>query len=237
MPVADVMILVVLGAVAVAAVVVSQKPRNAVFLPDGGVRWGSFEHHERDDGFRWKDGSRGGFVDEKGKRLHVEGGFFGWGRVDRPLGDFYRVAVTTREESNHHDHYRRRNDLDFVVDLVTGPSSSPLSTSSWGGPRRYWYTLAVVDRHANEFALFTLEERPNEDTAQKPIGRVRARLEIALGVPDRMGIGSPLKHAPKAAADVSSVHTGRMMCPNCHQGQPLSVKTCPKCHVALFKDD
>jgi hypothetical protein len=27
------------------------------------------------------------------------------------------------------------------------------------------------------------------------------------------------------------------MCPNCHQGFPLYVKACPKCHVALFKDD
>jgi hypothetical protein len=207
--------------------ILNARPRTLVAVPGNGISWGSFTLHEERNGLRWNDGWRSGSIDERARTIRLPGSW-----SERPLGEFYRVAVTTRELGGD-DYDRTRSDAGVLIDLVAGVAGQPVRRPAHG--RVYRYTFAVVDRHAREHVLFELEERPQEDGAQQVIGRIRERVERALGVPDRLGIGLPLHHPPKA--DESPAASGpRMRCPNCHASHPLYLTTCPKCHVALFKD-
>ncbi len=211
------------------------------------VSGGYLEVEEGKDFVRWREWgfffTRQGRIDEAGKRIHLTWSLFLGAipvrRVDRSLLEFYRVAVSTgvsatpEHRGYHHHHGFREIDLAFdLVDTMSGTGGPTVG----GNPITYTYSVALVDRHAYDLTLFSLSEFAYQQAAEDLVGRVRERLERAVGVPDRIGLGSPLLHAPKPDAEAMPSLGPHMMCPNCHKSYPLYLTTCPTCRVALFKD-
>lgn len=173
---------------------------------------------------------------------------------ERPVSDFYRVALTMSSGRSGRGRrgWRRgwgtgNTGLDLAVGiadtLLEGSRQDPdyssdPDDSSFGTT----YTLALVDRHANEHTILSLSDGPFSDDAEQIVGRVRAHLGERFGI-DRTMLGSPLKKAvtvggPSGPGEDAPAgpHKPEMACPNCHRRFPLYVKSCPGCKVALFAD-
>jgi hypothetical protein len=229
---------------ALLAVVIAQWSAHPRALRDA-ISGGYLEVEEGSDFVRWREWgiffTRQGRIDEAAKRIHLSWSLFLGAipirHVDRSLLEFYRVAVSTGmsatpQHRRHHHHGFREIDLAFdVVDSMSGTSPT-----GGGNPISYTYSVALVDRHAHDLTLFSLSEFAYQKAAEDLVGRFRERLERAVGVPDRIGLGSPLLHAPRPDAEAKPHLGPHMMCPNCHKNYPLYLTTCPTCHVALFKD-
>jgi hypothetical protein len=88
--------------------------------------------------------------------------------VDRPLSDFYRIALNVHSDGgqrHHHHHYGRYGTesdlLDLAADLTIGDPN--LSGRSW------WqtYRLALVDRHADEVTVLTVTDGISSDAGEQ----------------------------------------------------------------------